>query len=78
MERLSNTATIFDFGNTKVLVSYETKVALFDPSTKTVFKTSKKWSNTTSKQIKQFVDHVGASVVEVKDQSFFDGLTIVF
>jgi outer membrane lipoprotein-sorting protein len=71
-------SVIFDTVNGQVLVSYETKVALFDPNTNTVYKTAKKWSKTTSKQINDFVKIVQASNVQEKDQSFFDSITITF
>jgi hypothetical protein len=54
-----------------VLFSYNTPVACCDNSGKGFFKTSKKWSKTTSKHINLWLN--GAKATE-KDQSFFDSL----
>lgn len=79
MKRLNKgNATVFDVANGQVLVSYSTKVALFDPQAKILFKTNKKWSATTSKQISQFSQEVKPVQVVEKDQDFFDQIKIIF
>ena len=52
-----------------VLFSYNTPVAVRTPEG--IFKTSKKWSNTTSKHINTWLDGAEA---EQKPQEFFDNL----
>lgn len=54
-----------------VLFSYKTPVAARDRLTGSLYRTSHKWSNTTSKHINKWLDGAEA---EEKDQSFFDGL----
>ena len=79
MKRVNNgNSMIFDAVNGQVLVSYETKVALFDPATKTLFKTAKKWSVTTSKHVNQFIKSVNPVTIEEKDQAFFDSIQVTF
>ena len=56
--------------------SYETCVACFSPSDKTHFRTSKKWSVTTSKHITQYLRESEAENVKEKEQEFFDNLQI--
>lgn len=55
----------------RILVSYETPVAFEDKNTGDVFRTAKKWSVTTSKQINQWLD--GRKALEVP-QSTLDSL----
>lgn len=69
---------IFEANNGQVLVSYETKVAFYDPATGKLLKTAKKWSVTTSKQVNQFIKLVNPVSVEERDQSFFDSIKVTF
>lgn len=54
-----------------ILVSYQTPVAYLDKSGTGFFRTSKKWSVTTSKHINQWLDGAKSQTV---DQSVLDGL----
>lgn len=54
----------------KVLFSYKTPVAVIDQTGK-AFKTEKKWSNTTSRHINQWLEGVEATL---KPQEYFDSL----
>ena len=72
-------ATVIETAEYLLLVSYKTPVAYLDKSTKTVYKTDKKWSVTTSKHISQFMtNHVCRSGIIVAcnpiavDQSVLD------
>jgi len=54
-----------------ILVSYQTPVAFQDKKTGEFFKTDKKWSVTTSKQITKWLDGRNANLTP---QSTLDGL----
>ena len=56
-----------------ILVSYETPVAVFQ-SGLGVVKTSKSWSQTTSKHITQFCKRHNLTLQGERDQEFFDSL----
>lgn len=49
-----------------ILVSYQTNVAYQDKETGLFFKTSKKWSNTTSKHITRWLDGRNAAAIDQK------------
>lgn len=70
---LAPNMTQIDNGKYRVLFSYETPVAAFD-SSGTAFKTSQKFSATTSKHISKFLGTDAKSATE-KPQSFFNSLT---
>ena len=55
----------------QVLFSYNTPVAYYDVVNGGYYKTSKKWSNTTSKHISKWLTSVKAEVV---DQEVLDNL----
>ena len=57
---------------TQVLISYETPVAAYRAGE--TYRTSKKWSATTSKHINKWLD--GRTAIE-RDQSFFDELLVI-
>ena len=61
------------------LYSYNTCVGFadFSPNTPTLAITNKKWSNTTSRHIKQWCDYhnFDVALAEKKPQSYFDSLT---
>ena len=60
---------------TTVFFSYKTPVACHVPG-EGYAKTDKRWSVTTSKHIGKFIARNGGSgAVQVKPQSYFDGLT---
>jgi hypothetical protein len=70
---LGSNMTQVEVGKYRVLFSYETPVAAFDSSGK-AFKTSQKFSSTTSKHISKFLGS-DAKTAEEKPQSFFNSLT---
>lgn len=70
---LAPNMTQIDNGKYRVLFSYETPVAAFD-SSGTAFKTSQKFSATTSKHISKFLGTDAKSATE-KPQSFFNSLS---
>jgi hypothetical protein len=51
-------------GNKTVLFSYKTPVAYYDSDTLKFYKTSKKWSTTTSKHIGQWLNGAFAEEIE--------------
>lgn len=60
--------------NKIILISYKTKVAYYDLLTNKIYKTAKKWSNTTSKHINKFLkDFKNIEIIEV-DQNILDNL----
>lgn len=65
----NQTEVSLDGGNILALVSYETVVAAFVDGK--AYRTSKKWSATTSRHISKWFDGEEA---EEKEQSFFDRL----
>jgi hypothetical protein len=69
LNNLGNNKTEIVSDNKTVFFSYKTPVAAIVDGK--VYKTSTKWSVTTSKHISQWLDGMQA---ELKDQSFFDGL----
>jgi hypothetical protein len=76
LRKLGNNQTVItmqdgDFGKS-ILFSYDTPVAALINGR--VYKTSKKWSVTTSRHINQWLSDLEADKVEEKDQSFFDNL----
>lgn len=58
-------------GNKTVLFSYKTPVAYYDGEMARFFKTSKKWSTTTSKHVSQWLNGAYAEAV---DQTVLDTL----
>lgn len=56
-------------GNKKIFVSYQTPVAAFVNGK--AYRSAKKWSQTTSRHINQWLDGIDA---EEKEQEFFDSL----
>lgn len=73
LKSLGSNMTQVETGKYSVLFSYETPVAAFDSSGK-AFKTSQKFSTTTSKHINKFLGS-DAKTAEEKPQSFFNTLT---
>ena len=69
LTKLGNNKIELNLDNAQVLVSYETPVAACINNQ--FFRTSKKWSVTTSKHITQWLEGIKA---EERDQSFFDKL----
>lgn len=55
----------------KVLFSYRAPVAYIDNNTATAYRTSKKWSRTTTRHINQWLGGIGD---EEQPQEFFDEL----
>ena len=70
LHKLGNNETEITTNGAVVLFSYDTPVAACIDGE--YFKTSKKWSMTTSKHINNWCR--GASIATEKDQSFFDEL----
>lgn len=66
VERTNNTTVISFANKLEVLFSYDTPVAGVMPSGQ-VFKTDKKWSVTTSKHIKEYLDGRNASNLSQDD-----------
>jgi hypothetical protein len=58
-------------GMKEILFSYQTPVAMFDQNTHEAFRTSKKWSATTTRHINQWF---GERKSEEKPQEYFDNL----
>lgn len=59
-------ARVYDAGRCKVLVSYNTKVAVYDPATKTVYDKSRKaygYTATTAQHVNKFARFCGAEKV---------------
>jgi hypothetical protein len=71
VKKLGNSETEVDSERFTVLFSYNTPVACLDKEEGKFFKTSRKWSNTTSKHIARWLD---GRKVEEKEQTFFDSL----
>jgi hypothetical protein len=74
LNQIGANQTTVTIGKEKVIFySYNTPVACFigDGSTVGYFRTSKKWSVTTSKHINKWLDGIRA---EEKEQEFFDNL----
>jgi len=73
LNKLGTNQTEITFGkDNHVLFSYNTPVAAYFNGV--FYRTSKKWSNTTSKHINKWL--AGANgVVEIKPQEFFTSLT---
>jgi hypothetical protein len=66
-----------DTRNYRLLISYETPVAYFDRKTNTYHKTSTKWSNTTTRHIKEWVAHLSEGVEWfMHEQSHFDDILL--
>jgi len=67
--------TEVDTGRYRVLFSYKTPVAVFDREHNVYLRTSKKWSNTTTKHIGQWVSHLSEGVLwSIQPQEYFDSL----
>lgn len=72
VKRIGNTsATTINIGDWQVLFSYSTPVAAYENGVG-FYRTSKKWSTTTTKHINRFLDGAKA---EEKSQEWFDNLT---
>ena len=73
--------TEIQINNTKILFSYKTPVAYYNLETGKMRRTSKKWSQTTTRHINKWLLEVlpsyGFEVIEgmPEEQSFFDSLT---
>lgn len=71
---IGSNQTEVEIGNKKVLFSYNTPVAYYDTETKQVYKTSKSWSNTTSKHINAWIGTFMVLLVAKLEQEEFDKL----
>ncbi len=71
LRNLGKNVTSLQLANITILVSYDTPVAYYNCITDKYFRTSKKWSATTSNHINKWLDGVNA---EEKEQEFFDDL----
>tara|TARA_Y200000002_G_scaffold367668_1_gene359947 strand:+ start:535 stop:765 length:231 start_codon:yes stop_codon:yes gene_type:complete len=72
LRKLGNNQTQIDYANgTSVLFSYETPVASLTENG--YYKTSKKWSATTSRHINKWLDGV---LAKEQPQAYFDGLIL--
>jgi hypothetical protein len=72
LQKISANETIITLENCLVLFSYNTPVAAIVRSTGEGYKTSKKWSKTTSKHINKFL--YGQYPITEKPQEFFEKL----
>lgn len=73
INRLSeNEITMFTSDENMIFISYNTPVAAYINGKP--YRTEKKWSVTTSKQIKRWLGTEDFNKAEVKEQSFFDNL----
>lgn len=70
LKPLGNNVNQVTVGLTDVLFSYRTPVAIFDHNTGRAYKTSHKWSATTTRHINKWFDQ--RTDVELKPQEFFD------
>ena len=68
---VASNMTLVDTDRHIVLFSYATPVASFDKSKYQFYKTSKKWSKTTTRHINKWID--GVQAVE-QPQDYFDNL----
>ena len=66
--------TELDLGRFVVLFSYKTPVACLEAKTGEACKTSKTWSNTTTRHINSWMASLGVHCLEVKPQEYFDNL----
>ena len=74
VKSLKANQTEIELDGKTVFVSYKTPVAAFISGVGIV-KTSKKWSQTTSKHVNQWIrENYPHSTVTEKDQSFFDSI----
>ena len=75
MNKIGSNMTEVESNGYTVLFSYETPVACHSTEEMKFFRTSKKWSNTTTRHINKFMKRHGdpRQVVE-RDQEWFDGL----
>ena len=71
LRKIANNQTELWLKDVTILVSYETPVAYIDGLTGKAYKTSKKWSATTSRHINSWLNGVDAIEVE---QSVLDNL----
>jgi len=71
LKQIGSNQTEVQLKTKRVLVSYETPVACQDLVTGALYRTDKRWSNTTSKHINRWLD---GRTAESKPQSFFDDL----
>jgi hypothetical protein len=65
--------TELETGNHRILFSYKTPVAVLHADGMT-YRTEKRWSNTTSRHINQWLKSYGIMGAIEKPQEFFDGL----
>ena len=68
---VASNMTLVDTDRHIVLFSYSTPVASFDKGNYQFYKTSKKWSKTTTRHINKWID--GVQAVE-QPQDYFDNL----
>lgn len=69
LEKIGNNVSILNVKGHKILISYQTPVALYNDTDGHVYKTAKFWSRTTSKQINAWLVGITA---EEKPQEYFD------
>ena len=71
LNNLGNNMVEVDTEKFTVLVSYSTPVACKSKTDNKAFKTSRKWSVTTSKHVSKWLNGIEAETIE---QGFFDSL----
>jgi len=78
LKPIKQNMTEVNVGTKSILFSYKTPVACFDYSEGAghgvYYKTSKKWSRTTTRHINQWIPDSGEVSIQEKDQEWFDNL----
>lgn len=69
---IANNQNEVQSGNVTMFFSYKTPVAYINHDTGIAYQTKKKWSVTTSKHIKKWLESYSAETVNLIDQSFLD------
>lgn len=76
INKSNQNARVIETGTKTILFSYQTLVAYYDKKDGNLYRTSKRWSNTTSKHISNFIRELNGTPFATyeKDQNHFDTL----